>query len=411
MPGLCGAPGRSIDARRPVGRAPILVLGLAGLSMHHGALGAVRSAGRLGIPVFLAHASRRSPLDRSRYCRGSLLLAQDRVQSLQMLMAYGAANRGTVLLPVDDAGAMLVDDHSAALADVFLLPDQPNGLARALADKREMHRLCLQHDVPTPLAAFPESEADVLEHAASAAFPIVVKRIDASLAIGSATPNVLVASDRAELLAAYRSMASALAPNVMLQEYIPEAPRGNWMFNGYFDAHSRCRVAFTGLKLRQAPPDAGATSLGVCRANPLLAQITERFLQAVGYRGIVDVDYRLDPRDGSYKLLDVNPRIGASFRLFVASDGMDVLRAMYLDLTGHRAPAGIRQQEGRRWVVEPQDLRSSIVCLRNEELTVPEWLRSLRHIDETAWWAADDPAPFVALSASLSARRLRALAR
>lgn len=381
--------------------------------MHHGALGVIRSAGRLGIPVFLAHTSRRSPIARSRYCCGSVLLPQDGggSRTLEALLEFGVVRRGAILLAVDDAGAMFVDDHSAALADAFLLPDQPSGLARALADKREMHRLCLQHDVPTPAAAFPESEADVLDHAASAAFPMVVKRIDASLSIGSSTPNVLIARDRAELLAAYGSMASPLIPNVMLQEYIPETPQANWMFNGYFDAHSRCLAAFTGQKLRQAPPDAGATSLGVCCANPLLAQITERFMKAVGYRGILDADYRLDPRDGDYKLLDVNPRIGSSFRLFVAADGTDVLGAMYLDLTGRGAPAGSRQQEGRRWVVEPQDLRSSIAYLRHQELTVREWLRSLRHIDEAAWWALDDPAPFIALLASLSARRIRAIAR
>jgi D-aspartate ligase len=403
----------SIDAPRPGGRTPILVLGLAGLAMHHGALGAIRSAGRLAIPVFLAHTSRRSPLARSRYCCGSVFLPQDGggPGTLEALLEFGAARRGTVLLPVDDAGAMFVDDHSAALADVFLLPDQPSGLARALADKREMHRLCLQHDVPTPSTAFPESAADVLEHAARAAFPIVVKRIDASLSMGSATPNVLIARDRAELLAAYGSMASPLAPNVMLQEYIPETPRANWMFNGYFDAHSRCRAAFTGQKLRQAPPDAGATTLGVCRSNSPLAHTTERFLQAVGYRGIVDVDYRLDPRDGRYKLLDVNPRLGSSFRLFVAEGGMDVLRTMYYDLTRHRAPAGTQQQEGRRWIVEPQDLRSSLAYLRHGELTARGWLSSLRHVHETAWWAADDPGPFFALAATLSVKRLRKYGR
>ena len=115
-------------------------------------------------------------------------------------------------------------------------------------------------------------------------------------------------------------MGSAQAANLMLQEYIPGAPEANWMFNGYFDKHSECRVSFTGVKVRQSPAAAGATTLGVCRANPLLARSTERFMQAIGYRGIVDIDYRLDARDGQYKLLDVNPRIGSSFRLFVRDE-------------------------------------------------------------------------------------------
>lgn len=392
---------------------PILILGLAGLSMHHGALGVMRSAGSLGIPVFYAQreheGDRRSPIGRSRYSRGSLPLPRDAPddRTLEILRELAADHDGAILLAVDDASAMFVADHSDALKDVFLFPGQPSGLARALADKRAMHRLCLEHAIPTPLVAYPGSEADVHRHAAQATFPVVAKRIDASQPVAHATPNVIVANDRDELLAAYRLMEDPGLHNVMLQEHIPDTPQANWMFNGYFTGDSECLVSFTGHKLRQSPPDAGATTLGVCRSNPTVDETTRRFMRAVGYRGIVDADYRFDSRDGQHKLLDVNPRIGSSFRLFVAADGIDVLRALYLDLTGQQVPAATHQTDGRRWLVEPQDLRSSLIHVRRDELTVGEWLRSLRHIDETAWWARGDPWPFIAMAASLLTGRLQ----
>jgi predicted ATP-grasp superfamily ATP-dependent carboligase len=204
----------------------------------------------------------------------------------------------------------------------------------------------------------------------------------------------------------------------MLQEYIPDALDANWMFNGYFDGRSECKLSFTGQKIRQSPPDAGATTLGVCLTNTSLEETTKRFMKVVGYRGILDADYRLDHRDGQYKLLDVNPRIGSSFRLFVAADGTDVLRALYLDLTGQDVPVAVStaastattsQRSGRRWLVEPQDLRSSLIYVKRGDLTVSAWLRSLRNIDETAWWARDDPWPFVVMMTSLLAARLRRL--
>ena len=389
-------------------QTPILILGLAGLSMHHGALGVMRSAGRLGISVFHAQPARRSPIDRSRYSRGGLLLPADAGEdrTLALLREFAAEHGRTILLAVDDASAMFVADHSEELAEAsFLFPRQPRGLTRALADKRAMHRLCVEHAIPTPLVAFPASEAEVRAHAADAVFPVVAKRIDASQPTAAATSNVLVAGDPAELLAAYRSMESSLGPNVMLQEYIPGAPDSNWMFNGYFDSRSECEVAFAGQKLRQSPPDAGATTLGVCMSSPLLEETTKRFMKALGYQGILDADYRLDRRDGQYKLLDVNPRIGSSFRLFVAADGTDVLRALYLDLTGERVPT--TQPSGRRWLVEPQDLRSSLIHIRRRELKVGAWLRSLAHTDETAWWARDDPLPFLTMVSSLLGGQLR----
>jgi len=50
------------------------------------------------------------------------------------------------------------------------------------------------------------------------------------------------------------------------------------------------------------------------------------------------VGYRFDARDGKYKLLDVNPRIGSTFRLFAAQNGLDVARALYLDVTAQPVP-------------------------------------------------------------------------
>lgn len=57
-------------------------------------------------------------------------------------------------------------------------------------------------------------------------------------------------------------------------------------------------------------------------------------VEAVSYAGIMDIDYRFDKRDAQYKVLDFNPRIGAQFRLFEDSERIDVVRALYRDLTG-----------------------------------------------------------------------------
>ena len=62
-------------------------------------------------------------------------------------------------------------------------------------------------------------------------------------------------------------------------------------------------------------------------------------MKEVGYRGILDIGWRYDARDDRYKLLDVNPRLGASFRLFVGKGGMDVLdgsRPVRAEATGAR---------------------------------------------------------------------------
>src|SRR5216683_4807846 len=117
-------------------------------------------------------------------------------------------------------------------------------------------------------------------------------------------------------------------------------PDTGWIFNGYFNRKSECLIGFTGKKIRQCPVHTGSTSLGICLANEEVENTTKRFMKSIGYRGILDIGYRYDARDGTFKVLDVNPRIGATFRLFVDANGMDVVRALYLDLTEQPVPSG-----------------------------------------------------------------------
>ena len=364
---------------------------------HHGALGIARSAGRLGIPVHRIGFERWAPARLSRYNSGWSTVGEHASpeQLLGVLRMFNEDVGRAILIPVDDAGSVFVDEHASALEADFLLPRQPEGLARALSSKRGMYELCRDHDIPTPLSVFPESEADVLEHADRTEYPIVAKCINAGDAPPD-SPRVAIAENCQELVEAYRLMETPHAHNVMLQEYVPGTPETVWMFNGYFDGESECRVGFTGKKIRQSPPYTGATTLGVCLSNETVRETTVRFMKAIGYRGILDIGYRYDARDGRYKLLDVNPRIGGTFRLFVGADGSDVLRALYLDLTGQDVPS-TKLSEGRRWIVEPLDVASSLVYLRRGDITLREWARSLRGVSEAAWFAADDPAPFLAL--------------
>jgi predicted ATP-grasp superfamily ATP-dependent carboligase len=139
---------------------------------------------------------------------------------------------------------------------------------------------------------------------------------------------------------------------------------------------------------------AGPTTLGRSVRNDALREQAIKLFSAISYHGIMDLDFRLDRRDGRYYLLDFNPRIGAQFRLFEDSDGIDVVRALHLDLTRRGVRTG-PQIEGRTFIVEFQDLLSSYSCYRSGDLRMKEWVLSLQGVAEGAWWATDDLLPFL----------------
>ena len=132
-------------------------------------------------------------------------------------------------------------------------------------------------------------------------------------------------------------------------------------------------------------------------------------LKELSYSGIVDLDYRFDGRDGQYKLLDFNPRTGAQFRLFESESGLDVVRALYLDLTGKPVEPSA-QRDGRVFVLEPYDLVSGARYVKTGRLTLREWCSTLRGSRQWAWFAWDDPLPFLVMVLRLvkrAAQRLR----
>ena len=386
---------------------PTVVLIASPEPLLHGAMGVVRSLGRLGIPVYVASDGRPMPTDRSRYLAGSFTVVHDQAEPARWVEELAGVGRSlgrrAVLVPIDDLGALAVNDHADRLAEWFLFPRPDPGLARTLASKRELHLLCRRLGVPSPETVFPQDRRDVLGFLERARPPVVVKAIDPLLLYQRpGARSVMVAHSRQELLDIYDRMEVPERPNLMLQEYIPGGPESIWMFNGYLDRRSRCLVGFTGTKQRQCLPHTGPTSLGICRANPMVEQATTELLAAVGYQGVVDLGWRYDARDGRYKLLDVNPLIGGTFRLFVASNGIDVARALYLDLIGQPVPAAAAR-DGRKWLVEPNDLQASLLYWREGALTPGQWLGSLRGVEEAAWFARDDLAPFLAMCRSAAA--------
>jgi predicted ATP-grasp superfamily ATP-dependent carboligase len=386
---------------------PAVVLGI-----HHGSLGIARSLGRLGVPVHGVDADLRARAFASRYFRDRHVWDFARAPAADsvgfLLELRRQLGREAVLIPISDDLTQLVADHAAELRAAYRFQDNPPELVRSLRRKSELHELARRLGVPTPETLFPRSVEDVRRFAAEVTFPLMLKASDGLRLEARAGRKMVLVRSADELLEQYARLEDPADPNLMLQEYIPGGDDTIWMFNGYFDSRSDCVAGFTGKKLRQHPIHTGATSLGVCLRNPVVHDLTTGFMKKLGYRGILDIGFRYDARDGFYKLLDPNPRIGSTFRLFVGNDGTDVARLLYLDLTGQPFPS-TSQVEGRKWVVEDQDLVSTLGYRREGSLTWGAWLRSYRGVREAAWFAADDLKPFLLLARDLLRRAFRRL--
>lgn len=383
-----GARHPGIDVALP----PAVILKTAPYPFHHGCVGIVRSLGEMGVPVYVVSESRVSPITSSKYVTGVFVWDLERITPqavLRGLAAIGERLEQAILIPTDDFGAALVAEHADILHGWFRFPKLACDLPRSLADKQSLYQLCTKLHIPTPRVFWPQSAAETIEVLKEVEFPVVVKAAAAWL---ESAPKTVILGSREELARVVNGTTAGKEHNLLVQEYIPGTE--DWFFHGYCNDASECLLSFTGRKIRSFPARSGFTALGRAESNDMLRREVESLLKELRYAGIMDIDYRLDPRDGRYKLLDFNPRIGAQFRLFENSEGVDVARALYFDMVGQRIKK-LPQRDGRRFIVEPYDCAAAFQLWRQGKLSLAQWLASLGGQKEFAWFKRNDLLPFL----------------
>ena len=244
----------------------------------------------------------------------------------------------SVLLATDDAGAIFLAEYGRDLRRWFLFPDPPADLPRRLAGKYSLHEVCREFGIPSPRTVAPGSLPAAREFASAAGYPLIAKLTTPwrPRAAGSSVPPIVASQQDLTRLrdlraAGRRAHAAGIHPRRAWPRLV--LPR---VLRRQVDLPA-------GLYRRQGTVLSGHRRTDLPRAfggkEGLRDEVTT-LLAKLGYRGILDLDIRLDERTGDYHLLDFNPRLGAQFRVFRDTAGTDVALAAYLDLTDQPIPTG-----------------------------------------------------------------------
>ncbi|WP_405364972.1 ATP-grasp domain-containing protein [Kitasatospora sp. NBC_00039] len=387
----------------------VLLVKVGRYPLAHGPVGVVRSLGRAGVAVHAMVEDRLTPTALSRYLTRAFVRPTNGCESTGQLLSAvrgvgRAIGRRCIALPTDDEAAVLLAEHAEELAPYFVLPPVPAGLPRRLANKAAMHAICEEHGIPAPVTVAPGDHDELLKAAWTCGYPLVLKNLEPFTRLSRpVVPNTTIVHDERELLA---SCPPEGRFSVLAQEYLPPERSEDWITHLCCGPGGEPLAVFTGRKLRSYPPAGGFTTRAVALPNPELAELATGLCRAIGYGGIADLDWRLDLRDGRYKLLDFNPRTGAQFRLFETENGLDVVRALHLSLTGRPVPPG--PQLNRFYGVGQLDVLSAAVTVWRERRPLPD-LRP-RRSTERAWLCGDDLAPAAAMAVRFGGQGTRRVA-
>ena len=356
-------------------------------------LAVVRSLGRAGIPVCVVD-DELSISRFSRYATHTLRVPDLRDHGRAVEAVLEAGRRygldGWVLFPTRDELVAAFSHARDRLAERFRVPVPEWEVTRWAWDKRNTYSLAAELGIPTPRTWRVHSAEEALGIEAEG--PFAVKPAIKEHFIYATKAKAWRADTRAELAERVARAAEICgAGEVMVLELVPGDGRRQLSFCTFFrDGTAVGRM--TARRLRQHPHEFGRASTYVETVEePAVEAMATALLRAMGYYGLAEVEFKQDPRDGSFKLLDVNARTWGYHSLGRRA-GVDFPRMLFADQVG-KAVEPCRARPGVRWVRLVTDLPTGALDVLNRRLGAREWLRTLRRADTESVFCRDDPLP------------------
>jgi D-aspartate ligase len=359
-------------------------------------LGIVRSLGRKGVPVCVID-DEQSISRYSRYTTHAITVPslRDEKQTVDTVLEIGQRLNleGWVLYPTREETVAAFARYRLLLSPFFRVPTPEWETTQWFWDKRKTYELAEELGIPIPRTWYPNTLEELEQVTGDA--PYVVKPAIKEHFIYATKVKAWRANDRTELRQFFERAAAQVQPGeVMIQELIPGGGTQQFSYCAFFKDH-RAIGSMMVRRSRQHPPEFGRASTFVETIDlPILEEMSVRFLSAINYYGLVEMEYKLDSRDGKYKLLDVNGRTWG-YHSVGQSAGVDFPHMLFADMVGDV----VRAQRGRvgvKWIRLLTDVPTAVSEILKGRQNWWAYLRSMHNIDVESVFNRDDFSPGLA---------------
>jgi predicted ATP-grasp superfamily ATP-dependent carboligase len=276
----------------------------------------------------------------------------------------------------------------------FVLPSKE--IVETLVNKKKFYQSLDKHMIPHPITYFPKCLDDVEKISKKVDYPVYVRPAISQIFAKRFRKKGFVVGSEEELIKCC-ALAARYKIDFMIQEIIPGPAMNLFGICGYFNKNAGPMGLFAYRRLREWPHKFGTNSLIESVSISDVSSIKDlvvNYLCSIGYYGLMEAEFKKDPRDGDFKFLEVNARSWWQ-NSFPTKCGINLVLMAYLDTIGGEIRNQEKYKVGVKWMYFLNDLRSVIKMLKNREITILKWFSSLHMIDDYAYYSADDPLPWM----------------
>jgi len=306
---------------------------------------AIRSLGRKGLEVTAGESSLLAAGLFSRYAARRIRYPAPaaRPEAFLQAVVHELKQRPyDLLLPMELGTMLLLSRNRHRFQSLCRFPFAPDEVLRAAASKASTVRRADELGLPVPrtrlLHQGTEWEAEALLE--DPGLPLVLKP---DLSEGGR--GLCLCRSRSELEAALGS-ASRAGQDYLAQERIPsggDALGVSLLLGG----DGELLAGFTHRRLREYPVGGGPSTLRESFSHPQAEGHAQQLLRGLDFSGAAMVEFKVDPRDGLAKLMEINPRFWGSLPLAIAS-GVDFPYLLYRTAMGCAKEVGFAARPGQR---------------------------------------------------------------
>jgi D-aspartate ligase len=362
----------------------------------HPGLGIARSLGRKGIPVYILE-DQQSISSFSKYATRVIRVKnlRDEQETVDSVLEVGRefGLQGWVLFPTRDETVAAISRHRARLADFYRVTTPDWETVKWAWDKTNTHILAKQLGIPAPETWNPRSLEEL--EALYPHLPLAIKPAVKENFFYATGKKAWRADTPEELKELFFQANRQIKPEeVMVQEIIPGNGDHQFSYCAFF-RDGKVHSSLVARRNRQHPYEFGRAATYVESIElPAIEELSERFLKAIDYYGLVEVEFKQDPRDGKYKLLDVNARAWG-FHSIGSPAGVDFPYMLYADQMGE-AVEPRRGKSGVGWLRLVTDIPTVVTSLVFGRLKLGAYLKSLQNTQVESVFCREDPWPSVA---------------
>jgi len=276
-------------------------------------LAAVRALGQNRIRVTVGESTRLAMAAFSRYCHKRVVYPSPRStpdKFLEFTHDLLTKKPFRMLLPMEEDTTCLLSGHHDRFSRLTYLPIPSKNKLTQVRNKANIIRLAEQLGIPIPQTWHIQDLSQLDGIADTLPYPVVIKPQISSGAVGVAYPK-----NKQELKISYQAIHQQF-PYPMIQEFIPREGSG-YGASFLFDEKSRLKAGFVHKRLREYPVTGGASTLRVSIRHDDIYDMARTLLDKIGWFGVAMVEFKVDPRDGLPKLMEINPRFWGSLSLAI----------------------------------------------------------------------------------------------